>query len=98
MSGVDAIARGIKDGDTVKVFNDKGTVVLPVYVSNRISPGITIMRHGAWFNEISPGVDNGGCQNSLTGELDYSGGVVNNPGISPVTPARGTTLCEVQLA
>lgn len=96
ISATDAIARGISDGDTVAVSNDKGTVVLPAYVTARVSPGVVIIRHGGWFKEAAPNVDIGGCPNSLTGEGVYSNGVVNDPTISPVTPAKATTLVQVQ--
>jgi molybdopterin-containing oxidoreductase family molybdopterin binding subunit len=35
----DAAAKGIKDGDTVEVFNDRGSFRLPVHLSESIRPG-----------------------------------------------------------
>jgi anaerobic dimethyl sulfoxide reductase subunit A len=96
ISATDAIARGISDGDNVTVVNDKGTIVLPAYVTARISPGVTIIRHGGWFKAAAPNVDIGGCPNSLMGEGEYTNGVVNDPTISPVTPGKATTLVQVQ--
>ena len=49
ISGVDAQARGIKDGDICRVYSDRGEVVLSAYVTNRMTPGTAAVHHGAWF-------------------------------------------------
>jgi anaerobic dimethyl sulfoxide reductase subunit A len=49
MSGVDAKARGIKDGDTVRVFSETGEMELAAYVTNRMTPGTAAVHHGAWY-------------------------------------------------
>jgi anaerobic dimethyl sulfoxide reductase subunit A len=63
---VDAENRGIKNGDMVKVFNGRGEVHLPAYVTNRIRPGATNMHQGAWYSLDAKGVDTRGCGNMLT--------------------------------
>ncbi len=63
---VDAKQRGIKNGDMVKVWNDRGEVHLPAYVTNRIRPGVTNMPQGAWYTPNADGVDVRGCGNTLT--------------------------------
>lgn len=42
----DAKKKGIKDGDTVKVFNDRGYVVIKAVLSAGVRPGILMMDHG----------------------------------------------------
>ena len=49
ISGVDAQARGIKDGDLCRVYSDRGEVLLTAYVTNRMTPGTAAVHHGAWF-------------------------------------------------
>ena len=44
---VDAAARGIKHGDVVKVFNERGGVLVGAYVTERIKPGVVYVDHGA---------------------------------------------------
>ncbi len=44
----DAEARGIADGDTVRIFNDQGEVVCRVQVHTRIRPGVVMLPKGAW--------------------------------------------------
>ena len=45
----DAAARGLADGQRVRVFNDRGATVLPVRVTDRIAPGVVSIKEGAWF-------------------------------------------------
>ncbi len=63
---LDAKQRGIKNGDMVKVFNDRGEVHLPAYVTNRIRPGATNLPQGGWYTPDANGVDTRGCGNVLT--------------------------------
>ena len=51
----DAAARGIKDGDIVKLFNERGTVLGAAYVWERIIPGAVSMDHGARADLIHVG-------------------------------------------
>lgn len=65
---IDAEQRGIKSGDMVRVFNDRGEVHLPAKVTPRIMPGVTGMGQGAWHKANMAGdkIDRGGCINVLT--------------------------------
>lgn len=70
----DAAARGIKDGDRVRVFNDRGETVIPARVTERIMPGVVDIPHGAWYDPDEKGVDRGGCANVLTKDAYSPGG------------------------
>jgi anaerobic dimethyl sulfoxide reductase subunit A len=63
---LDAAVRGIKDGDEVKVYNDRGALILPCRVSPRIMPGVVDIPQGAWYDPDENGMDRGGCINVLT--------------------------------
>ncbi|PLC95182.1 dimethyl sulfoxide reductase subunit A [Klebsiella quasipneumoniae] len=65
---LDAEKRGIKNGDLVRVFNQRGEVRLPAKVTPRIMPGVSAMGQGAWHDANMAGdrVDHGACMNTLT--------------------------------
>ncbi|SPT53509.1 Dimethyl sulfoxide reductase DmsA precursor [Actinomyces bovis] len=76
---VDAAPRGIKNGDLVFAYNDRGTIRIEARVTERIVPGVVDLPQGAWFNpqptsEVAPPkganpkypVDINGSVNTLT--------------------------------
>ena len=65
---VDARERGIRDGDKVKVFNQRGGLVLPCRITKKIMPGVVDIPQGAWWDPDANGIDRGGCINVLTSE------------------------------
>ena len=64
----DAAARGIVDGQRVRVFNARGATVLPARVTDRIAPGVVSIKEGAWFALDATGQDTRGCANVLTAD------------------------------
>jgi anaerobic dimethyl sulfoxide reductase subunit A len=71
---VDARARGIGDGDEVQVFNDRGRVAIPAWLTERIIPGVVSIFEGAWYAPDEEGIDRGGCANTLTKDTYSPGG------------------------
>lgn len=65
---IDAQARGIRHGDTVRVFNTNGEMLIAAKVTPRILPGVTAIGQGAWLKADMFGdrVDHGGSINILT--------------------------------
>ena len=62
----DAEKRGIKDGDIVKVFNERGIVLVGARVWERVMPEVVYVDHGARHDPIVPGkVDRGGAINTI---------------------------------
>ena len=70
----DARARGIINGDMVRVYNDRGEVAILARVTGRIMPGVVDVPHGAWYDPDENGVDRGGCPNVLTKDAYSPGG------------------------
>jgi len=68
ISPPDAAARGIADGDRVKVFNDRGALVTRARVTRRMRPGVVALPQGAWYAPGSDGVCQGGSVNVLTSQ------------------------------
>ena len=45
----DAGRAGLVDGQSVRLFNDQGEVLLPLRISDRIRPGTAYVPKGAWL-------------------------------------------------
>jgi anaerobic dimethyl sulfoxide reductase subunit A len=83
---VDAGKRGIRDNDRIRVYNDRGVVVMPAYVTSRVMPGIVVIHHGGRYLPDASGTDFGGSPSTLLG-----GDVV-----SCTTTAKTTNLVQVE--
>ena len=68
LNPLDAAARGIADGEAVRVWNDRGATVLRCRLTQRILPGVVDIPQGAWWEPDAEGVDRGGNINVLTSE------------------------------
>jgi anaerobic dimethyl sulfoxide reductase subunit A len=83
----DAAARGIADGQRVRVFNDRGATILPARVTDRIAPGVVSIKEGAWFTPDADGTDTRGCANVLCSERAApSGASTYNTGRVEIEP------------
>ena len=58
ISPVDAQPRDIMDGDTVRVFNNRGQVRLKARLSHRIKPGVVDITQGWWPDQYLQGHHN----------------------------------------
>ena len=68
LNPLDAEARGIADGDEVRVFNARGAVRLSCRITPRILPGVVDIPQGAWWTPDERGEDRRGNVNVLTSE------------------------------
>jgi len=70
MNPIDANARGLKDGDVVRVFNDRGQILNAVKLTGKIVPGVVNVCYGSWPDFVEPGtygsLDRAGNSNILT--------------------------------
>ena len=46
----DAGARGISDGDIVRLFNDRGACLAAAVLSEDVRPGVVQLSTGAWYD------------------------------------------------
>jgi molybdopterin guanine dinucleotide-containing S/N-oxide reductase-like protein len=81
----DARARGIQNGDIVRLFNDRGSVLCSAVVTGRVRPGVVhSYASSAKYDPLTPGradsVDKGGCVNMLTPSRMLS---KHAPGMTP---------------
>ena len=67
---VDAAPRGIRDGDILRVYNDRGACLAGARVTDNIRPGVVQLATGAWYDPAEPGrigsLDKHGNPNVLT--------------------------------
>jgi len=68
----DAAARGIRDGDSVRVFNDRGSYTLRARINGKPRPGV-VVAPSVWWKKYSP---DGRNANNLTSQrvADLCGG------------------------
>ncbi|WP_065188048.1 trimethylamine-N-oxide reductase TorA [Shewanella woodyi] len=63
MSPADAKQRGIKSGDIVRVFNDRGQLLAGAVVSNNYPQGVIRIQEGAWYGPVgADGSKEGGAK------------------------------------
>lgn len=68
MNPEDAAARGLKEGDTVKITSRHGAVIRPLHLTERIRPGVVTLGEGAWVElDETLGIDKAGATNMLDG-------------------------------
>ena len=71
----DARQRGIKHGDLVRVFNDRGQLLAGAYVSDNFPRGVARIQEGAWYGPTGPEIgalDTYGDPNTLTQDIGTS--------------------------
>jgi biotin/methionine sulfoxide reductase len=62
MNPVDAAARGIGNGDVVRLYNDRGACLAGVIVTDAVRPGVVQLSTGAWYDPEEPGVIGSLCK------------------------------------
>jgi biotin/methionine sulfoxide reductase len=84
---LDATARAIREGDVVRVFNDRGACLAGAVLSDALRPGVVQLSTGAWYDPEDPAAEQPLC-------------VHGNPNV--LTPDIGTSRlaqgCTGQLA
>jgi anaerobic dimethyl sulfoxide reductase subunit A len=66
MNPRDAEPRGLRNGDAARAYNDMGSIVIPVYVTERVMPGVVSIPQGTWADLDPAGIDHAGSANMLT--------------------------------
>ncbi|WP_187430300.1 Dimethyl sulfoxide/trimethylamine N-oxide reductase [Roseobacter fucihabitans] len=59
MHSADAAARGLVPGQVVRIFNDRGTCIAGLEVSDDIMPGVVQISTGAWYDPQADACRNG---------------------------------------
>jgi biotin/methionine sulfoxide reductase len=74
MNPADAAARGLRDGDLVRIFNDRGACLAGLAVDEAIRPGVAQLSTGAWYDPdpADPAFCRHGNPNVLTADRPSS--------------------------
>ena len=87
----DAAARGVADGDLIRAFNDRGSVLLSAQVTNRVRPGVVHSYESCSdylpLGEPGRSTERAGCVNTLTSKR-Y---------ITPTSTAMAPNSCLIQV-
>ena len=88
----DAAARGIANGDLVRLFNDRGACLAGAYVTDELRPGVVQLSTGAWYDPLDAAepnsLDKHGNPNVLT--LDKGTSKLAQ------SPSAQTTLIQIE--
>lgn len=88
----DAHVRGIRDGDTCEIWNERGRFLAAARLATDLLPGVLQIATGAWYDPAHPGV---------AGSLEKHGNpnvVTNDRGTSKLSqaPSAQTVLVEIR--
>jgi biotin/methionine sulfoxide reductase len=72
ISAADATSRRIRDGDVVRVFNDRGACLAGAIVDDGILPSVAVMATGAWIDQSDGETERHGNPNVLTLDIGTS--------------------------
>lgn len=90
ISPEDAAQRGIKHGDLVRVYNDRGQLLAGANVNPNFPPGVVRIFEGAWYSPLDESIgalDTYGDPNTLTIDI----------GTSSLSQAPSANTCQVEI-
>lgn len=93
----DARARGIKDGDLVRVFNDRGQLLAGAVVSGRFPKGVIRIHEGAWYGPVGKdGSVEGGAEIGALCSYGDPNTLTQDIGTSKLAQACSAYTCQVE--
>jgi biotin/methionine sulfoxide reductase len=72
LSPADARRRGIKAGQVVRVFNDRGACLAGAVIDEGVREGVAVMATGAWYSANAQGLELAGNPNVLSRDIGTS--------------------------
>jgi biotin/methionine sulfoxide reductase len=89
----DAAARGISDGNIVRVFNGRGEILAGAVLSDDLRPGVVQISTGAWYDPAEPGEGRGLCKHGNPNVLTLDKGTSR----LAQGPVAHSALVEIEL-
>ncbi len=87
----DAVARGIKNGDVVRLFNDRGACLAGAVVTDQVRSGVLQLSTGAWYDPATPGEIGAMCVHGNPNVL------TRDVGTSRIAQGSSAQTCLVQM-
>ena len=70
----DAATRGVRDGDVVRVWNDRGSCLAGAVVSDTVRPRVVQLSTGAWYDPLDPADPDAMCVHGNPNVLTFDRG------------------------
>ena len=70
----DAAARGIGDGDIVRLYNERGAYLAGAVLSDALRPGVVQLSTGAWYDPADPAAERPFCVHGNPNVLTHDAG------------------------
>lgn len=97
LSPVDAKKRGIKDGDIVRVFNERGQLLAGAVVSDSFPQGVIRIHEGAWYGPVGEdGTKEGGAEIGALCSYGDPNTLTQDIGTSKLAQACSAYTCLVE--
>jgi biotin/methionine sulfoxide reductase len=74
MHPADAAQRGIRSGDVVRVFNDRGSCLAGAVVTDAVRPRVVQLATGAWYDPLDPADPDAMCVHGNPNVLTFDRG------------------------
>lgn len=91
LNSFDAKARGIAEGDLVRLFNERGNCISVVHINNGIRRGVVKLSTGAWYDPEIPGDPTSRCLHGNPNVL------TRDKGTSRLAQATSAHSCLVEM-
>jgi biotin/methionine sulfoxide reductase len=72
MNPADAAGRGIRAGEVVRIFNDRGACLAGAILDERVRKGVVVIATGAWYSADASGLELAGNPNVLSRDAGTS--------------------------
>ena len=87
----DAAARGIRDGDIVRLYNERGACLAGAVLSHAVRPGVVQLSTGAWYDPEDPAAETPFCVHGNPNVL------TRDAGTSRLAQGCTGQLCLIQI-
>jgi biotin/methionine sulfoxide reductase len=93
----DAAARGIRAGDVVRLFNDRGACLAGAVVTDQVMPGVVQLATGAWYSPAPDAAPRAGRNSLITCVHGNPNVLTRDAGTSRIAQGSAAQTCLVEM-